>query len=124
MRSSLKLWPVTDLEYAILQKYCEQEGKLVPSREVIKVIGRDRNPVGFMTEVTVTSEAFDWGWTDRVYQHIPDAIPHGAEDSLGFLLFFEGKATMAIEGYVNGEDWPDPEFPVTFMPSPVVRSIH
>lgn len=108
---------ITDLEYAILRKYCEQEGKPLPSREAINVISRDRNPVGFLTQITVTSEAFDWEWSNRVYRYIPEALPNGSEDSLGFLLFFEDQAIVSIEGYVNGEEWPEPEFPITFVPS-------
>ncbi|MEP7455699.1 hypothetical protein [Phyllobacterium sp. SB3] len=105
---------ITDLEYAILRKYCEQEGKRLPLPDTIKVISRDRNPVGFITTIMVANAAVDWDWNERVYQHIPEALPLGSDDTLGFLLCFEGKATVSIEGYVNGEDWPDPEFPIEF----------
>ena len=105
---------LTELEYRVVCKYCELEGKTVPSREDISLIRRDRDPVGFMTEVKVDGDV-DFRWSSRVYERLPSARVGAAEELVGFLMFFDPDTTVSIEGFAYGEVWPISESPIEFV---------
>jgi len=105
---------LTELEYRVVCKYCELEGKAVPSREDIAVVSRHRSPVGFMTDVRIEGGA-DIQWTSRVHDRLPSARLGAAGNLVGFLMYFGPDRTIAIEGFAYGDAWPASENPIEFV---------
>lgn len=106
---------LTSLEYAVISKFCKQQGSDVPDADNFTVNWRDRNPVGFMTEVSCVKPL---SYSRRAYEDIPNAISlHGTQ--IGFVLFFEQGLLDAIEGFSYGEACPEPDWPVKFIEGPV-----
>jgi hypothetical protein len=104
---------LTELEYRVVRKYCDLEGRAVPSREEISLVRRDRNSVGFMTEIRIGG-GVDLQWSSRVYDRLPSARVGAAGELVGFLMFFDPDRTISIEGFVYGETWPESEHPIEF----------
>jgi len=103
---------LTSLEYAVVSKFCEQQGLDIPDTREFTVGFRDRNPVGFMTEVSSVKRL---AYNRRVYEEIPSAISLAVGTQIGFVLIFEDGLLDSIEGYSYGEAWPEPEWPVRFL---------
>ena len=102
---------LTSLEHAVVSKFCGQQGLDVPNPHEFAVTFRDRNPVGFMTEISCVKPL---SYSRRAYEQIPDAVSLAVGTEIGFVLFFKDGLLNAIEGYSHGEEWPEPEWPVRF----------
>lgn len=108
---------ITELEYRILRKFCELTEQTLPEAEAIRIIERNRNPVGFMTEVTIDDPAKKLFYDERVFQNMPDASVGWfgwSKNVVGFLLFFDDGRLGAIEGYIALEEWPKNESKIKF----------
>jgi hypothetical protein len=103
---------VTELEYAVLLKFCEAQNAFCPSKDEISVVSRKRSEVGFMTAVTC---AKPFSYSERVYEQIPPAMSLSDGTMIGFLLYFDNGLLKAVEGFCYGERWPTPEWPVRFL---------
>jgi len=109
----------TDLELLVIERFCRQEGRSVPSLNDIRVIERDRSAVGFMTDIQIRDLPARWKWSRRAYDSIPGAIVGGV--AVGFVIFFENESQLAIEGFTYGETWPESEYPILFLDAKNLR---
>ena len=104
---------LTPLERMFVEEFCRFLG--VPANHIdqLKVLERNRNPVGFMTEIDHRSVPAELCWGVNVFDTPRVAIVGPLGDMCGSLLFFDQQSGVldAIEGFVYGEAWPEVEHP-------------
>ena len=107
------------MEWEVIAKFCEQEKLISPNKSDINVVERSSNPVGFMTDLKENLATQNLKYSKNIYELIPTAISQPSGSSLGFLLFFSNGVLSTIEGYVDGEQWPDDDVSLQFTSLPV-----
>lgn len=105
---------LTPLEFFFVEEFCRIVGISAEHIDQLRVLGRHRNPVGFMTEIDHDTVPQQLRWSGGVFDTLRVAVvgPEGA--TCGSLLFFDKTSGLLdqIEGYVYGEKWPETESPV------------
>ncbi|MDP3898118.1 MAG: hypothetical protein Q8Q62_15730, partial [Mesorhizobium sp.] len=104
---------LTPLERMFVEEFCRFTAIEGADTDQLRVLERDRNPVGFITTLDPMTVPGRLRWGARVFNSPRVAVVGPEKIECGSLLFFDKKtgALDAIEGFVYGEAWPDPEAP-------------
>src|SRR5690606_21651318 len=80
----------------------------------LRLLERNRAPVGFMTTLDLRTVSDALKWNTGVFATPRVAVVGSDRTLCGSLLFFDSKTRRlnAIEGFVYGEAWPEDEAPL------------
>lgn len=105
---------LTPLERMFVEEFCRFEGLDSRGLDEVRIIERNRNPVGFMTEMDPESVPDILKWSAGVFNTPRVAVVGPGQSLCGSLLFFNKTTGLldAIEGFVYEDNWPEPESPI------------
>ena len=104
---------LTPLERMFVEEFCRFAGIAPQCIDEVRVLDRNRNPVGFITEVDRNTVPAELRWGGGVFSTPRVAVVGPTAATCGSLIFFDRQTGVldAIEGFCDGSAWPVPEEP-------------